>query len=384
MPADSAFAFQSRDPARAAMLERMLSKNTASYKYFWLKAILTLVERGRTEASFLELGALMAAHAWDPVIFFKLRLGATDQTGITIREAKARLGLDDYARLEDAAEAIASGASPEVAEQAEGLTRYVRRRFLSPCFEDILRTTPDARRDAAISRLSFAHPDAGPYQIDEKARMIRFSEGWVQFFRENLPLVKGWLDFRLAKYLQARNPSVPAVVNKLSRPEERNLTEAKKYWREAIRRGGVREIYSGSPFTEANFSRFGPLSIDHFIPWRFVLHDEMWNLTPMFRNSNSAKSDRLPDLDHFLEPLCRQQFEALSELRDSPFGRKALESFLAINEDADEELKAGTDRAFEAFSASLGRTVRPLFEIASSLGFATWDCAGHAPQASLF
>ena len=34
------------------------------------------------------------------------------------------------------------------------------------------------------------------------------------------------------------------------------------------------------------FANLGPLSIDHFIPWGFVLHDEAWNLVPMFRNSH--------------------------------------------------------------------------------------------------
>ena len=37
-------------------------------------------------------------------------------------------------------------------------------------------------------------------------------------------------------------------------------------------------------FTDQNISKYGGMSLDHFIPWSFVLHNEIWNLYPMYKN----------------------------------------------------------------------------------------------------
>jgi len=34
--------------------------------------------------------------------------------------------------------------------------------------------------------------------------------------------------------------------------------------------------------------------IDHFIPWSFVTHDQLWNLAPIEKSLNSSKSNKLP------------------------------------------------------------------------------------------
>lgn len=360
------------DESKAALLERMTSNNTASYKFFWLKALITLIEQGRAEASFLEAGALMTAHAWDPVIFFKLSLGAADKLGRAIRLAQSELRLDDYTRFEQAAEAISRGGNEKVAFAAQDLTRYVRRRFLAPCFAELLQGVSQSRIDAAISRASLVRPEAGPYWIDEKAKAIRLNPDWAAFILGNLPLVKSWLDFKLARYLQARNPCAPAIVCKLTRPEARNLAEPRKFWSEAIRRGGVREIYSGLPFTEENFGRYGSLSIDHFVPWRYVLHDEFWNLTPMFKNLNSAKGDRLPDLDRDLKPLCQQAFQALRAQKGTSLGNEAMRSFLNIDPEAASQVEDGGARGEACFSESLKRVVVQAYEGTAFQGFSKW------------
>ena len=40
-------------------------------------------------------------------------------------------------------------------------------------------------------------------------------------------------------------------------------------------------------------------NVDHFIPWSFVMNDELWNLMPMDSSLNSAKNNRLPDWNDF-------------------------------------------------------------------------------------
>ena len=71
-------------------------------------------------------------------------------------------------------------------------------------------------------------------------------------------------------------------------------------------RGGVTDIYTGLPVNETD------MSLDHFIPWSFVLHDRLWNLAPVSTAINSSKSDSLPDLNQHLENFCTLQYMAFT------------------------------------------------------------------------
>lgn len=165
--------------------------------------------------------------------------------------------------------------------------------------------------------LSFYHP-CGVFE--RLQALMGTVEGIVALVEEpeacnNRHVVQGWIDSKLVGYLQARNPSVPAIPLKIYAPNARNLTSARRYWEEALSDHVFRDIYSGVPFDAAGCAAHGPMGVDHFIPWSFVLHDEPWNLAPMFRDANSSKGNRLPVIDEYLRPFCEQQFDALMTLR---------------------------------------------------------------------
>lgn len=182
---------------------------------------------------------------------------------------------------------------------------------------------------------------------------------------------------RLVGYLQARNPSVPAIPLKIHPPKKRDLAAARAWWAEALADHEFREIYTDVPFTAEAFEEHGPMSVDHFIPWSFVLHDEPWNLAPMFRDTNSSKGDRLPDVDAYLRPFCAQQFDALTTLRGrGRRHRKVFESYAAIDPHVGEYER--TDASREAFTRAVSRVVLPLHQIAANQGFPTWRGTGAA------
>ena len=52
------------------------------------------------------------------------------------------------------------------------------------------------------------------------------------------------------------------------------------------------------------------ISIDHFVPWSYVAHDEFWNLSPTTRSINSSKSNNLPKWDIYFPKLSELQFKA--------------------------------------------------------------------------
>lgn len=70
---------------------------------------------------------------------------------------------------------------------------------------------------------------------------------------------------------------------KLEAPATRNLREQTKIWKNVIEDKHIKDLYTGLDFNENNYEEYGVLSIEHFIPWSFVLHDQMWNLVPTFK-----------------------------------------------------------------------------------------------------
>ena len=66
----------------------------------------------------------------------------------------------------------------------------------------------------------------------------------------------------------------------------------------------VREINGNEILTEKD------ISIDHFVLWSYVEHDEMWNLNPTTKTINSSKSNNLPDWETYFERLARQEYQS--------------------------------------------------------------------------
>ena len=64
--------------------------------------------------------------------------------------------------------------------------------------------------------------------------IVAIDPEWTAYFRDNRHVVQGWLDIRLVDYLQARNPSVPAIPLKIHPPQQRDLAAARAWWSEAL------------------------------------------------------------------------------------------------------------------------------------------------------
>lgn len=98
---------------------------------------------------------------------------------------------------------------------------------------------------------------------------IIVNDDWANYIIKNQEIIRGWLEYNMILYIQKRNPSVPGIADKLYPPQERKLEKVKKYWKLIIGLEPVREIYGNEILTEKD------ISIDHFVPWSYVAHDEM-------------------------------------------------------------------------------------------------------------
>lgn len=364
---------------RINKLEKLLDEKVtvASYKLFWFDAILKEVTKGNKEISFKRLACRMIATAWYPLVEFKLSFGVHDNLGEVVNKIKYRYEINKNLKEEDLIEFLEDKSDKEVEKDILSLCNMVPYRLLSPFYENQLKGLDKSKRNRRIIDLS--NEDEGSlYKIDvadSSEKKIIVNELWAKYIESNERIIYGWIRYKLICFLQKRNPNVPAIAFKLEAPIHRNLKAPTDYWKLVNKEIVVKDIYTGQMMNEENYERYGVMSIDHFIPWSFVLHDELWNLIPTFKNINSKKSDNLPDLDRYFNDFCELQFKSFDFMRKNEKGRKILEDYNNINLDMsfNKDTKLYEPIKKEIFIGSIEKTIKPLYQIAYNQGFNIWE-----------
>ena len=355
-----------RHPAECQRLATVFDDTTNSYKLFWFLALLSrLPESPDTPIPVEDLVLEMHVQAWHPVTLFRLSLGVQDKLQESVGAARRASPLRTAAPLDD----VRRDAALVDAAAGTDLARYVPFRFLSPWFADELRGVKDAARNGQIREASVRYSGssrASPYSLPEqpdRRGVVLLDRRWHAFLSENRGILEGFARHRLVSYLQARNPGVPGIVDKLDPPLSRDLSRARRFWNGTLgylRENGhdLRDPFSGARLEES-------FSIDHYLPWSFVAHDLGWNLCPVNRSTNSCKCDSVPDLDRYLPRFAEVHHRALAIDRGNDrFLQDHCEAF---------RLDLETTRALslERLVVRLGNVMAPQVQIAKNLGFTT-------------
>ena len=74
----------------------------------------------------------------------------------------------------------------------------------------------------------------------------------------------------------------------------------------------------------------GEYVIEHFIPFQFVAHDQMWNLIPADPTFNMSKSAKLPPLESYFDNFYDLQKEALKIITALTPKNKFLEDYYTV------------------------------------------------------
>ena len=122
----------------------------------------------------------------------------------------------------------------------------------------------------------------------------------------------------------------------------------------------LRCIFSNKAIGPSNFE------LDHYIPWSFVGHNQLWNLVPIASSVNSQKSNKLPAsiyLGKFIN--LQHQVLCLTAKDEKSFLRKAIaESYLIELRLDFQDLKNR-----EKLSKAYINLVKPLLRLAAAKGF---------------
>ena len=256
----------------------------------------------------------MTVAAWYPHFHFRLSFGAQDQMKSILDDlfTGCPVSPGGHARQTDQLRKFIVSHGDLL--RLEHLVRYVPFRLLRPFFEIQLRGERDHKVNDRIAVLAddTFHSSRPPlYRFIQSAEPgIELHPSWSQYLLDSLPVVQGWLDHHWILYLQARNPNTPAIPNKIIAPARRaSLQSQKAYWTHIVNAQPVRCIYSGKRLEKGGFA------LDHFIPWTFVSHDQLWNLVPVLPEANASKGNRLPCVS-YLDALIETQSMGLQLSRD--------------------------------------------------------------------
>ncbi len=339
---------------------------TNSYKFFWFLAILEHVKTSQAAViPIKDLLAQMVSFVWYPANYYLLSFGKQDQ----LRNLTQQL-LESTALEVDAKPAIVRAAAGEqlayssrIGRELSKLGDYVPYRFLRPFVGNGLRGLDDWKVNAAVvveAEQAFeTRPQDTPYRFIGKDA-IELSSPWQRYFSRHHEILTGFCLWRLINYLQRNNPNVTNIAGKLFAPELRDFKIAKRFWNTVLStRGSLTCIYSGKVMTPKNYS------LDHFLPWRFVAHDLLWNLIPTPKDVNSTKSDNLPDSAYF-EAFARLQYEGVQAVAASSNSALLEDYILLLRLEGTSHLQS---LPFNEFQKGLYDAIVPQMQIARNMGF---------------
>ena len=364
---------------------KMMNSPSYCYKFYWLEAIVQLISANKTEATYDEIINKMISNAWYPVLEFHIHLSGIYGEGI-IKDnlEKAVLRLQEISNLANNASDVEiinklheASDDKELSDYKKELTKNVPYKSLSGFAnrgtERIDLDSSAGRMMAYYNRLSQTEILL-PYTFnDDKGlnRVITFSHSWIQMIQDNTVSILGWIQLEKVKWLQNNNPEVPGLVYKLAPADEkmRKLSNARRLWDAVLEIAPIMDVFKEEPINAEKYD------LDHFIPWSFVMNDELWNLMPMDSSWNSKKRNKLPKWDGFFNRFAGNQFVLYELLFKKPGIHKLYEACYRDNLHsiwANQELyRKGNSR--EEFRVILEKNMRPVYDSARRQGYEIWN-----------
>jgi hypothetical protein len=346
-------------------LSAVFSNVTNSYKYYWFLAILEFVKKGRQKIDIHDLIMEMIGEVWYPINYFRLSFGKWDSFDQAAQNIQQILGCSKEIKKQELIELLNQNRNnQEIKELINKLRRFVPMRFLTPWFTNELRGMPDHKKNRTIIELAeknFSNGKYAPYRFTDEQKSIEIDKEWFKYFNKHLNVLEGFSYWHLLNFLQKNNPNVPNIPVKLFPPESRNFNNATKFWNLYFdMKEHVYCIYTGNELTRESYS------LDHFLPWSFVGHDQLWNLIPTLNEVNSSKSDQLPAqkyLDHFTQ----LQYDAFhTAIGNQSVSKKLLEDYTILFK---KNLREIAQMNTHHFSKKLKDVIHPQMQVAVNMGF---------------
>ena len=350
-------------------LQRLFDNMSECYKMFWFRAIVDAVAGGSTVLRFDDIVDDMIANAWYMVTEYKLNLGPADTLEALVLDAQKKSNLKSSEKRDVVVSTIRNLNDKDLQKKKQVLTYNVPYRLQAPFLSSVKGKAWDGPKQDLADRIN-AH-DGIIYRFGTIAGLestIIVDDVWADYIKRNYDVICGWIQYNLIVYLQRRNPNVPGISSKLYPPQERNLDKVKRFWKAVMEVTPIHEIYGSNMMDKSD------VSIDHFVPWSYVAHDEMWNLSPTTRSINSKKSNNLPDWNRYFPMLQDLEFKAYMTVWNYPQIHKEFDRCIKehVNSVDVQHRLYRHNLTRNEFYHNLEEIIKPVYEAAQNMGFDCW------------
>ena len=182
--------------------------------------------------------------------------------------------------------------------------------------------------------------------------------------KENTRIIEGWIGWELCQYFQSRNPSLPAIPSKVRawfKDDRPGMGAQREYWKVILHSMEKPKCF----YTGEALDVF---SLDHFLPWSYVGHNRLWNLIPVLKEVNSAKGNRLPSMNQYLENFICRQYDGIVASKKL-FTEKKWKNYMEpfIDDFKLRDYQELLDK--KVLSEACRRTILPQSKVAENYGF---------------
>ncbi|MDB9314133.1 HNH endonuclease domain-containing protein [Spirulina sp. CS-785/01] len=373
-------ALPSSEIVDVSALSRLFADTTNSYKYLFFFFLIDILKRNdfdiNLSISFQQIVVEMIANAWYPHNYFKLSFGTQDKLTEKLDSLNLELS-EPVLKFTDTDKKLLRNTieKQSLDDIVKFLTRYVPYRLLCPFLEQELKIENVDRGKG--NKLDIAMPlIARKYFKDRRplycfnsvqynqCNVLQINSDWAKYLKDNYAIVRGWASWEWLNYMQNKNPNIPNLVNKIFIPQRRGaLQQQTQYWKTVLQKQSKTLcIYSGEELDIKN------ISLDHYIPWSFVAHDQLWNLIPVRKEINSSKSNNLPS-DQYFEKFVHLQYIGLTTYYQEFSRRKFLNQVDSYLNDLNIDLDGLLD--YQKLRNAYQITMQPLINLAEKQGFST-------------
>lgn len=367
---------------------KMLNNKSQSYKFYWLEAILNLMFETEEDLTFDQIVDEMICGAWYTVTHYHLRLGPTVngnsenflEHAINVLNTQEKERLAQNPSKEELRLAIKRNEEL-LKKDKYRLTDYVPYKLLYPFLdEEGLEYLRNDQRGRLIAYTDKVTGSLFYKIIDGRGlrKKIHIDKNWRKLISDNYPVITSWVQYHKIQFLQDRNPGVPGIVYKIS-PElddVRKLEKARDLWKTIVEitRVPLRDIYTGEELENGDFD------LDHFVPRSYTANDELWNLTPMRKDLNRSKNNKLPSWERFFGKFAQYQYYLYSQLfmsEDKPGTVVLLDKFekckrYNLNAIWAAECLYIPNNNREQFINILEHNLKPVYDAAKLQGYDLW------------
>lgn len=353
----------------------MLGDPTQSYKFYWLEALIKL-RISKKELLFEAIINEMIFNAWYSVAQYHVNLGPfidgkpSSYLEIAVKEIQAMNLVQFGDSPEKIKEAIAIH-DKELRRIKTQLAKNVPYRILSP-FLNLGGNDSEWNSHKKVIEIINSIPGIF-YKIEYAPALqkkVIINPRWDDFILKNANIILGWIQFKKIKFIQARNPGVPCIPNKLDAPQQnKDIQAVRDLWKYVVGKTKIIDMYKGGIVDMDNSD------VDHFIPWTYVCCDELWNLAPTNSSLNRSKSNSLPDWDLYFSTFSENQYSMYCLILKD---KKARELFNNCKEKnlyslwANELLYSG-EKDKISFITILKENMKPIYDSAKMLGYDVWN-----------